>query len=207
MAHEGLWEQLEKLDGADTARRSKCQYSANPQRYIVPLLNREFVVNLSDKNISAISPDSPQQTASYLEQLCLLAYLINARDVPLADKLCNAEALPGGQFFFRGHHSLPTKELQSTFGNQPDLLYKASERFNAERCQFGDASVRLNILPRIPLTIIIWGRCEEFDARASILFDKSAADQMPLDALLTAVNLTVQALTRIAKGGQASVQS
>jgi hypothetical protein len=32
-----------------------------------------------------------------------------------------------------------------------------------------------------------------------VLFDKSAADQMPLDALLAAVNLAVQTLTRAAK--------
>ena len=199
MAHEGLWEQLEKLEGAETAHRAKCQYLTNQQRYIVPLLNREFVVNLSDRSILSAPPDSPPHPADFLEQLCLLAYLINARDLPLADKLCNAEALPGGQFFFRGPHSLPTKKLQNIFGDHPDSLHKVSRRFDAERCQFGDASARLYISPRVPLTIIIWGRCEEFDARASILFDKSAADQMPLDALLAAVNLAVQALTRVAK--------
>ena len=46
----------------------------------------------------------------------------------------------------------------------------------------------------MPLTIVIWKRDEEFDARASILFDQTAAAQLPLDALLAAVNLTVDAL-------------
>lgn len=200
MAHEGLWEQLEKLDGVETARRAKCQYLTNPQRYVVPLLNREFLVNLSDRSILSAPSDAPQHPADFLEQLCLLAYLINAHDVPLADNLCNAEALPGGQFFFRGFHALPTKELQTAFGDQPESLYRASMHLGMDRCEVGDASVRLYVLPRIPLTVIIWGRCEEFDARASILFDKSAADQLPLDALLAAVNLAVRALTRTAKG-------
>ncbi|MEK7994178.1 MAG: DUF3786 domain-containing protein [Planctomycetota bacterium] len=199
MAHEGLWEQLDKLDGTETARRAKCRYLTNPQRYIVPLLNKEFVVNLSDRSILSAPPDSPQHPADFLEQLCLLAYLINARDLPLAGKLCNADALPGGQFFFRGPHSLPTKKLQSTFGDRPDLLHQVSRHLDAEQCEFGDASVRLYILPRVPLTIIIWGRCEEFDSRASILFDKNTADQMPLDALLAAVNLAVQVMTRAAQ--------
>lgn len=200
MAHEGLWEHLEKLDRTETARRAKCQYLTNPQRYIVQLLNREFVVNLSDRSIYSASSDLPPCPADFLEQLCLLAYLINARDVPLAGKLCNADALPGGQFFFRGPHSLPTNKLQSTFGERPELLHHVSKHLSADRCEFGDASVRLYVLPRVPLTLIIWGRCEEFDARASILFDKSAADQLPLDALLAAVNLAVQLLTRAAKG-------
>ena len=198
MAHEGLWEQLEKLDGIKTAQRAKCQYLNNPERYIVPLLNTEYMVNLSDRNIFSVQQDSSQEPAEFLEQLCLLAYLINAQDLPLANKLVKAEALPAGQFFFRGLHSLPTKKLEKTFGDCPEVLHKISVPFAAEQCEFGDASIQLYILPRVPLTIVIWRRCEEFDARASILFDKSAAAQLPLDALLAAVNLTVDALAKAA---------
>jgi hypothetical protein len=200
MAHEGLWAQLEKLDRTETARRAKCQYLINPERYVLALLNVEYVVSLSDRDIFCPAAEPAQRPAGFLEQLCLLAYLINARDVPLVDKLCRAETLPGGQFFFRGPHGLPTEKLQSVFGDRPELLHGVSGQFDAKRCEFGDASVRLYVLPRVPLTIVIWGRCEEFDARSSILFDKSAADQLPLDALLAAVNLTVQALAKAAEG-------
>jgi len=198
MAHEGLWEQLDKLDGTKTAQRAKCQYLASPERYIVTLMNAEYVVNLSDRNIFSVQSGSPQEPAEFLEQLCILAYLINAQDLPLADKLVGAETLPGGQFFFRGLHSLPTKKLEQAFGNHPEALHHISEQFGAEICEFGDASIRLYALPRVPLTIVIWRRCEEFDARASILFDQTAASQVPLDALLAAANLTVEALAKSA---------
>jgi len=205
MAHEGLWEQLDKLDGTKTAQRAKCQYLASPERYIVTLLNAEYVVNLSDRSIFSARSGSPQsaghltaEPAEFLEQLCLLAYLINAQDLPLADKLVGPETLRGGQFFFRGLHSLPTKKLEQTFGNHPEALHHISEQFGAEICEFGDASIRLYALPRVPLTIVIWRRCEEFDARASILFDQTAASQLPLDALLAAANLTVEALAKTA---------
>jgi hypothetical protein len=216
MAHEGLWEQLDKLDGTKTAQRAKCQYLSSPERYIVTLLNAEYVVNPSDRNIFSVQSGSPQsavpgtpyeghrrkaspsgltvEPAEFLEQLCILAYLINAQDLPLADKLVGAKTLPGGQFFFRGLHSLPTEKLKNVFGNCPEVLHRVSAQFDAERCEFGDASIRLYVLPRLPLTIVIWRRCEEFDARASILFDQTAASQLPLDALLAAGNLTVGAL-------------
>lgn len=226
MAHEGLWELLNKFDPTKTAQRAKCQYLSNPERYIVTLLNAEYVVNLSDRNIFSVQSGSPQsavigtpygghrrkasppygvpkrtsgltvEPAEFLEQLCLLAYLINARDLPLADKLVGAETLPGGQFFFRGLHSLPTEKLKNVFGNCPEVLHRVSAQFDAERCEFGDASIRLYVLPRLPLTIVIWRHCEEFDARASILFDQTAASQLPLDALLAAANLTVEALVK-----------
>ncbi|MFH1716047.1 MAG: DUF3786 domain-containing protein [Planctomycetota bacterium] len=200
MAHEGLWEQLAKLDGQETAQRAQCQYLEEADSYIVTMVNRAYVVCLSDMRIFSGRPDSQQEPASFLEQLCLLAYLINARDLPLSNTLVNAQSLPGGQFFFRGPHTLPTEKLKDAFGDCPEALNRASEPFAARRCEFGDASITLDILPRVPLTIVIWRRCEEFDARASILFDKSVAIQLPLDALMAAVNLTVGALLRHSTG-------
>lgn len=196
MAHEGLWEQLIKLDGIKTAKRAKCQYLTDSERYILSMLNNKYTVNLSHREVFSYPPDSQQKPAEFLEQLCLLAYLINAQDLPLAKKLVRAETLPGGQFFFRGVHGLPTEKLEKAFGNNPELLHQASRHFSARQCEFGDASIELYMLPRVPVTIAIWSSCEEFGARASILFDQTAASQLPLDALLTAVNLTVGALIK-----------
>ena len=202
MAHEGLWEQLEKLDGQQTAQRAQCRYLSNPARYIVTMLNVEYAVDLSEMRIYPIESLSNEGSAGFLEQLCLLAYLISARDLPLTNKLVNAHALPGGQFFFRGIHGLPTGKLERVLGDCPAALNDVSTQFGAEKCEFGDASIRLYVLPRVPLTLIVWGRCEEFDARASILFDKTAADQLPLDALLAAVNITLDALVKAATGDE-----
>lgn len=195
MAHEGLWEQLDKLDGDETARRADCQYLGDPERYVLTLLSAEYTVTPSNRRILAVGADSPEREANFLEQLCLLTYLINAKDLPLADKLVSENALPGGQFFFRGVHGLPTQKLEDTFGDCPEALVEASAQFGGERCEFGDASIRLDMLPRVPVTMVIWRRCKEFEARASILFDKSTSEQLPLDALLATVNLAVKALT------------
>ena len=198
MAHEGLWERLVRLDHQKTAQRAKCRYLSDPQRYVITLLNTEYVVNLSDKHIFSVPPDSPPIPAKFLEQLCLLAYLINAQDLPLANRLVRPQTLPSGQFFFRGLHGLPTKKLEKAFGNHPEGLYRITEQFDAKRCEFGDASIELYVLPQIPLTIVIWRRCDEFGARASILFDQTAAAHLPLDALLAAVNLAVDAVIKAA---------
>jgi hypothetical protein len=201
MAHEGLWRQLTGLDQQKTSQRAKCQYFSAPEHYVVTLLNTEYVVNLSDKEIFSVRQDSPPAPAEFSEQLCILAYLINAREEPLANKLVGAEALEGGQFFFRGLHSLPTKKMEKAFSQRPELLYQSAQGLGAKQCEFGDASIELCVLPRIPLTMIIWGQCDEFPARASILFDQTAAAHLPLDALLAAVNLAVEAVVRSVEKG------
>ncbi len=196
MAHEDLWQQLDKLDRQQTAQRAQCQYLTDPPRYVITLLNTEYIVNLSDRQIFSTQTGSTPIPAEFLEQLCILAYLINAQDLPLANKFVGPEHLPSGQFFFRGLHSLPTRQLEETFGKSPEQLYEVSKQFDAKRCEFGDASIELYALPRIPLTIVIWRGDDEFDSRASILFDQTAGTHLPLDALGTLANLAVKALVK-----------
>jgi len=196
MAHEDLWQQLDKLDHQKTAQRAQCQYLTDPPSYVITLLNIEYIVNLSDRQIFSTQTGPEPTAAEFLEQLCILAYLINAQDLPLANKFVGPENLPSGQFFFRGQHSLPTKQLEETFGKSPEQLYEVSKQFDTKRREFGDASIELYALPRIPLTIVIWRGDEEFDARASILFDQTAGTHLPLDALGALANLTVKALVK-----------
>jgi hypothetical protein len=197
MANEGLWQQVVTLDGQETAQRAGCRYIAEPPKYIITLLNAEYEVNLSDRRVFS-APQGSEPAAEFLEELCILAYLINAKDMPLAGKLVKAQDLPSGQFFFRGPHSLPTEKLEKAFGHCPEALLGVAEQLGAEKCEFDDASIRLNILPRVPMTVIIWRQSEQFPARASILFDQTAAAQMPLDALGAAVNLAVEKLIKAA---------
>jgi len=233
MAHEDLWLQLDKLDCQKTAQRAQCQYLTEPPSYVITLLNTEYIVNLSDKQIFSTPLEIPEanpvrnsrdganisngakrkqkaknsltgstQTspepipAEFIEQLCILAYLINAQDLPPANKFVGPEQLPSGQFFFRGQHSLPTRQLEETFGKSPEQLYEVSKQFDAKRCEFGDASIELYALPRIPLTIVIWRGDDEFEASASILVDQTAGTHLPLDALGALANLTVKALLK-----------
>ncbi len=193
--HEELWMQLEKFDRQKTANRAKCQYLCNRDCFTIALLSCQHVVDLPERQICSVPSRSVSTPAGFLDQLCILAYLINSKELPLAGRLVKAEYLPGGEFFFRGPHVLPIKKLAVGFGANPSLLYQAGMQFGAKKCNFGDAAIELPALPRIPLTFVVWGSDNEFDARASILFDRTASDQLPLDALLAVVNITVNALT------------
>ena len=189
--HEQLWEKLVGLDPTETAVRSRCRFDGESSTFIVPLMGADFVVDGGQKFIAPV--DDPETQAGFLEQLCILAYLINASDIPIAGKLVSGEKLDAGQFFFRGPHGLPTPKLEEAFGDEPSLLHEAGG-LKAEPCEYGDASISLAILPNVPVVLVIWGRDDEFEARASILFDETASMQLPLDALLAGVQLAVKKL-------------
>jgi hypothetical protein len=191
MANEGLWQQVVELDGVETAQRAMCSLCEVDKRYTIRVLNKEYVVDPAKRQVVSAEGSS---AVSYGQELCILAYLMSAKDVAIAGKLTPGESLPDGQFFFRGPHKLPTRKLEKAFGESPKRLYEAAERLGARQCEFGDASLELYVLPRVPLTMVVWAADEEFGPRASILFDETAGLQMPLDALWMAANIAVKAL-------------
>ena len=76
MPHDGLWKQLIPLDPKQTAQRANCQYLTDPDRYVITMLNTEYTVDLSNQEISSSQSGSEPTPAEFLEQLCILAYLI-----------------------------------------------------------------------------------------------------------------------------------
>ncbi len=197
MMHEGLWRQIEQLDIPQTAIRAGCSFKPDDHagKFTILFLNRSYIIDLDEKQIYP-EDSSPDEPAGFIEQLSILAYLIGAKDKPLQNKLVKAETLATGEFFFRGPHEMPTDRLASAFGEKPDNLYQAAEAFNAVKRDYGDTSVEIFILPRLTVTVVIWGGDEEFEARASILFDQTAGDHLALDALGAAVDLTVSTLIK-----------
>ncbi len=195
--HEQLWAKFVALDPMETARRSRCRFDDDSSTFIVPLMGEDFVVDGEQRLV--VPADDPEAQAGFLEQLCILAYLINASDIAIAGKLVSGDKLDAGQFFFRGPHGLPTPKLEEAFGDEPSLLHEVAACLNAEPCEYGDASVSIRVLPNVPVVLVIWGRDDEFEARASILFDETASRQLPLDALLAGVQLAVKKLIEAVK--------
>ncbi len=166
--HEQLWEKLAALDPTETARGCRCRFDTDSSIFIVPLMGEDVVV---DGGQGLIAPaDDGEREVGFLEQLCILAYLINASDIPISGRLVSGDKLEAGQFFFRGPQGLPTPKIEEAFGDEPSLLHEAGVRLNAEPCQYGDASVSIRILPNVPVVFVIWGRDDEFEARASAIY-------------------------------------
>ena len=196
--HEQFWEQLAGLPRGETAQRAKCRYLAESDSFVVPLLSTDYLVDPVRRTIHAAQA-SEDRPAGYLQQLCLLAYLVDAKDLPPANRLVSVEKLDPGGFFFRGSHRLPVERLASTLGPDPQLLYKVGRVLNAIPRAFGDVSIELCVLPRIPVTLVVWAADEEFPARASIFFDQSATSQLPLDVLFAVAALTIEGVLSTVK--------
>lgn len=195
------------VDPQETAQRARCRYVGLESRelpgdskqstagyWVISFMGREYKVDPMRHTINVLDNNTTPRAADFMEQLCILAYLIKAQDMPPTNKLTGVGQLAGGEFFFRGIHEMPTDKIAEAFGKSPQQLCEAGEGLGGRRVQYGDGAIELHLLPRIPVTIIVWAADEEFPARASILFDQTAGDHIALDALQAAVNLVVKAL-------------
>ena len=152
--HEELWKQLLGLDPVDAAKRAKCEYCDDSKRFTIRFLKAEYDVDIDEKRVLMRSDEGDDADAQYLEQLCILTYLINCSDAALAGKLVTADKLEAGQFFFRGPHVLPTGKLEEVFGHDPHSIYSAATVLGAKKASYGDASIQVFVLPRLPITFV-----------------------------------------------------
>ncbi|HXX58815.1 MAG TPA: DUF3786 domain-containing protein, partial [Thermodesulfovibrionales bacterium] len=119
----------------------------------------------------------------YFFKLSALWYLVNAKDISLTGRLIKPANLKGGELFFRGTHLLPLDAVAGRYGNDVTGFLKRCEDLSGDRTDYGDASMRLLPLPRIPVVLILWKGDEEFPPRTDLLFDSTCELQLPLDII------------------------
>jgi hypothetical protein len=88
--------------------------------------------------------------------------------------------------------------IAGAFGDEPERLVECAERLGGLALSFGDCSVEVPALPRVPLTIILW-RKNEFPATASILYDQTTNKYLPTEDLAVLGELTTARLVQALK--------
>ncbi|MCS7096963.1 MAG: DUF3786 domain-containing protein [Candidatus Methanomethylicia archaeon] len=87
------------------------------------------------------------------------------------------------------------RRLEEVFGKKPNLIYQASKRFKHELLDYGDASVKIYALPKVPIIITIWCGDEELPPSINIMFDKSVLNYLPdCEALVRLTKITIERL-------------
>ncbi|MDD5772503.1 MAG: DUF3786 domain-containing protein [bacterium] len=179
MFEKELWKKLIDISPQEISVNSRAVYDPVTKQICVNVFNEKFTVDLEKQIITS----SAQGKVSPLLPLFLLHYLACSKDIPLCNTLASPHQLKGGIFFFRGAHELPLDKIAEKFGNDLEKFLEKGKKLGGEKVKFGDAAVKLNLLPRIPVIFIIWKKDEEFESQVNLILDKSVEEQMNLDIL------------------------
>ena len=120
----------------------------------------------------------------------LLAHYSKAEPIERTGRLVRFADLPGGYAYESAFIQRAVLPLAETFGGDPEMLARAAKFFEGIRLSYGDVSVEIPALPKVPLVYVLWRGDDEFQPSASILFDASASNYLPTEDLAVLTQLT-----------------
>jgi len=113
----------------------------------------------------------------------ILTHYAEATSTEIAHELIPYDKLPGGYAFLGAFRQATIDPLIETFGEAIPLFEKCCFYFKGKHRQYGDCSYEIRALPLIPITITLWEKTEEFNARCSVFYDTSASHYLPTEDL------------------------
>ncbi len=140
--------------------------------------------------------EGPNPPVSGEETVLFLQYLNRAQPLPPRRKWLSFLELPGGEL-----HNLPFQKeavipLAAKYGNNIDEFVTRNEGYG-EPMKAGDAAFIIPVFPRLEMAVVIWGKDDEFPARANILFDVASAYHLPTASLYVLGIVVVKRLYQI----------
>jgi hypothetical protein len=190
---EKAWEALRKVDPDDVCARTGATFDRISGLYRFRSFGKDFSVSPQDRKIFSDVPESDTllQRLGFFFNFSAVCSFYSAKDVPLTGKLISPLNMKSGQLFFRGSHVLPLDRVSERYSNDRNGFLKRGLDLGGVGLEYGDASLRLFPLPRVPVVLILWLADEEFPPRTDILFDSSAEIQLPIDVIWSIAMLSL----------------
>lgn len=188
-----VWETLAALDPDEVCRRTGALYDTELGLYALTSFDREFHISPREKKIRCPSPNCEAflRAFGFFFRLSAIGYLTNAKDIAPLGRLVNPENMKSGQLFFRGSHILPLDRVAEKYATDREGFLSKGRELGGATQGYGDASVKLLPLPRVPVVEILWVADEEFPASADLLFDSSCEFQLPIDVIWSIAMLSI----------------
>ena len=113
-------------------------------------------------------------------------------------KLISFRELPSGSIYIGPFTNRAIKPLVSIFGDRPGALAEAAEKIGGQRVEMGDLSVKVPVLPKIPITFLLWEGEDEFTSSGNVLFDASAPSHLDTEDYALLPGLAIWEMKRLA---------
>lgn len=178
------WGQLCGCDPEDVCRRGLVSFDTVCSAYTIKSFNWNFRFCIKDRTITCGSPQGEAFVGRLGDfyRLSSLWYLNAAKEIPLTGQLAIPQNLSGGELFFRGSHVLPLPRLAAKYESDKEGFLSAGiNALGGCAAAYGDAAVVLYPYPKIPVTLILWLKDDEFSSRAECLLDTSCELHLPID--------------------------
>lgn len=142
-----------------------------------------------------------------LGAIIILHYLANATVAQPTGKTLSYRQMPGGNVYYPAFKTRVIDNIGTVFHQNPMLLIASAKLLGAKKLGFGDASVLINVLPKVPVTVIVWKGDDEVRGTANVLFDESAPQFLNTEDLAAVGTFVVSQLIKSKASMVRDVQS
>lgn len=178
---------LETLSSESVVRRCGVRWDEHKKTYHIPWCTEERDVSLSKPPIEILFLHYLTSEGTKQPENKLISY----RDIKPAGN--------GAMFYEPKFIQRSVNPLVKHFGEKPDKLLSAGKFLGGIQSAEGDVSVRINLLPYVPLTYIIWAGNDEFEPSGTILFDKTCIGWFGAEDLAVLASLGAYELINVSK--------
>ena len=168
---------LRRLPPEDIARRSGATLDGGRLR--LAMLFEDYEVDTTDYVVSR--PDG-SEVNSFLQSL-VLTYLGTADGGPPAERWVSFRDLPNGSFYNQAFQGYGPDRLAKRWQLDIAGFSAACRALGGTPMGYGDAGFTFTVLPCIGIAAIYWLGDEDFESKASVLFDANAHLYMVVDGL------------------------
>ncbi|HUU41136.1 MAG TPA: DUF3786 domain-containing protein [Desulfatiglandales bacterium] len=175
-----------RLSGASFAEKE-----GEPDTIELKFLNRIFAITWPD----LLFRRDPCGEIPVKQKILMLHYLIGSGQEGLTGELIAFQDVPSAKFYLDAFNKRVKYPLVNTFEKTPEKLFvSAKELFEAVPSSVGDFSVRIQALPKIPITLAIWRGDEEFPSDGAVLFDSSIKNMLSAEDIVELASMVVYPL-------------
>ena len=171
------WGTLSSQEFEEAARRSHASYDPQANEFTMAFFGQNYRIQPSKKVV--IGPDG-KEVKPFIAVL-LLHYLASAKDIEPEGRLVTFRELVGGDVYYDAFFRRAIIPITNTFGSGADALREAGKTMGAREESRGDCSLVIDVLPKIPVTVIVWEGDDEVPASANMLFDASIKELLPTE--------------------------
>jgi len=118
---------------------------------VVTVLGRDCVVDPAARSVRIGAKALPP-----LISTVVLHYLAGAGPGRPTGTWASYRQLPGGEAYFTAFKRRVIDGIGALFCPRPELLVSASRPLGGTRLPYGDASIRIDVLPKLPVAVIVW---------------------------------------------------
>ena len=202
LAYKIASEQLDGIkDFKEQCRKSGARYIESEKSAIIDYLNRSYRISVPDGEITLVDNT---ESVPIREKILILHYFLRATGKPLSNNLITYKELHEGINYYPTFFKRAIEPVINNFKDEPQKLLETAAVIGGIKFSYGDTAVKINALPYVPLTIVLWQGDNEFPPDGNIMFDSTISDYLPTEDITIVCEIIAWKLVGLLKTGGGS---